>query len=62
MHLALSQRNLSDGSNPTFCAGRKIGLVDQALLWNLLQGDPECPSRVLRLLPTGQLDFFALIR
>ena len=47
MHLALSQRNLSDGSNPTFCAGRKIGIVEQALLWNLLQGDPECPSRVL---------------
>jgi hypothetical protein len=47
MHLALSQRNLSDGSNPTFCAGRKIGIVEKALRWNLLQGDPACPSRVL---------------
>ena len=42
-----SQRNLDAGSRPSFCAGRKLGDVEQALLWTLLQEDPECPSRVL---------------
>lgn len=47
MQLALSQRNLTEGSSPSFCAGRKLGEVEQALLWSLLHEDPECPSRVL---------------
>ena len=47
MPLALSQRNLDEGSSPSFCAGRKLGEVEQALLWSLLHEDPECPSRVL---------------
>ena len=47
MPLALSQRNLDEGSSPSFCAGRKLGEVEQALLWSLLHKDPECPSRVL---------------
>jgi hypothetical protein len=47
MQLALSQRNLDEGSSPSFCAGRKLGEVEQALLWSLLHEDPECPSRVL---------------
>jgi hypothetical protein len=45
---APSQRNLDERSSPSFCAGRKLGEVEQALLWTLLQEDPECPSRVLR--------------
>ena len=44
---ALSQRNLDAGSSPSFCAGRKLGEVEQALLWALLHEDPQCPSRVL---------------
>jgi hypothetical protein len=47
MQLALSQRNLDEGSSPSFCAGRKLGEVEQALLWNLLHEEPSSPSRVL---------------
>ena len=47
MHLAPSQRTLDEGSSPSFCAGRKLGDVEKALLWTLLHEDPECPSHVL---------------
>src|SRR6516164_10246441 len=47
MPLTLKQGNLSEVSRPSFCAGRKFGEVEQALLWSLLQEEPECPSRVL---------------
>ena len=47
MQFALNQRNLDKGSSPSFCAGRKLGVVEQALLWTLLQENPQCPSRVL---------------
>jgi hypothetical protein len=47
MQLAQKQRNLDEVSRPSFCAGRKLGEVEQALLWALLQEDPACPSRVL---------------
>jgi hypothetical protein len=47
MQLALSQRNLDEGSSPAFCSGRKLGDLEQALLWTVLHEDPECPSRVL---------------
>jgi hypothetical protein len=47
MHLTLSKRTLDEGSSPSFCAGRKLGDVEQALLWTLLQEDPACPTRVL---------------
>src|SRR6266446_809467 len=47
MPLTLKQDNLTEVSSPSFCAGRKFGEVEQALLWSLLQEEPECPSRVL---------------
>jgi hypothetical protein len=47
MQLTLKQGNLNEVSSPSFCAGRKFGAVEQALLWSLLQEEPECPSRVL---------------
>jgi len=47
MHLAQSKRNLTEGSRPPFDAGRKIGVVEKALLWQLLHEDPQCASRVL---------------
>jgi hypothetical protein len=47
MPLTLKQGNLTEVSSPSFCAGRKFGEVEQALLWSLLQEEPECPSRVL---------------
>jgi hypothetical protein len=46
MPLALSQRTLDAGSSPACYAGRKLGEVEQALLWNLLHEDPSSPSRV----------------
>ena len=47
MQLAQSQRTLDDDPSPDFYAGRKLGEIEQALLWSLLQEEPECPSRVL---------------
>src|SRR5436309_12097966 len=47
MPLALSQSNPDVGSSPSFCSGRKLSDLEQALLWSLLQEDPQCPSRLL---------------
>ena len=47
MQLTQSQRILADDLSPDFYAGRKLGEVEQALLWSVLQEEPECPSRVL---------------
>jgi hypothetical protein len=47
MQHSQSQRTLDDDLSPDFNAGRKLGEVEQALLWNLLQEEPQCPSRVL---------------
>ena len=47
MLLALNQRNFDEDASPSFYAGRKLGDVEQALLWTLLQEDPMCPSRGL---------------
>src|SRR4029450_8252245 len=47
MSLALSQPTLAEGASPPFEAGRKLGAVAMALVWQVLQEDPECPSRVV---------------
>src|SRR3989442_9575528 len=47
MPSAPSQRSLAEGASPSFCAGRQLGEVAQALLWTLLHDDPQCPSRAL---------------
>src|SRR2546422_1720107 len=47
MPLTPSQRTLDEDASPSFCAGRKFGEVEQALVWTVLHEDPECPSRVL---------------
>ena len=47
MHLAPSQRNLTEDVSPAFSAGRKLSEIAQALLWTILQEDPGCQSRVL---------------
>ena len=47
MQFALDQGHLEDGASLSFGAGRKLGVVEQALLWTLLQENPQCPSRVL---------------
>src|SRR5882672_1315114 len=47
MPLAPPQRKLNPPPSPSFCAGRKLGDVEKAIVWNLLQDDPQCPSRLL---------------
>lgn len=47
MPLASTQRKLNPHSSPAFCAGRKLGEVEKAWLWNLLYEDPQYPSRLL---------------
>lgn len=47
MHLAPNKHTLAEDTGLPFYAGRKLGDVEQALLWTLLRDDPECPSRVL---------------
>ena len=47
MQLIRSQSNLTEEPSPAFDPGRKLSEVEQALLWSVLQEDPECPSRVL---------------
>ena len=48
MPLAPNQRKLNPPSSPSFCAGRKLGDVEKALVWKALYDDPQCPSRLLR--------------
>jgi hypothetical protein len=47
MPLALSKPTLTEGSCPPFEAGRKLGVVEMALVWKVLHEDPQCPSRVV---------------
>ena len=47
MHLAPRKHTLAEDSGLPFYAGRKLGDVEQALVWRWLHDDPECPSRVL---------------
>jgi hypothetical protein len=47
MQSAPRQPSLDEGSSPSFCAGRQLSEVAQALLWTLLHDDPQCPSRAL---------------
>ena len=47
MHLAPIHRNLDELSSPPLYAGRKLRQVEQALMWAILQGDPQCSTRRL---------------
>src|SRR2546425_7862960 len=47
MPLALSQHTLAEGASPPFEAGRKLGAVAIAVVWQVLHEDPQCPSRVV---------------
>jgi hypothetical protein len=47
MSAALSQPTVAAPSSPSFCEGRKFSEVEQAVLWTLLQQDPQCTSRQL---------------
>ena len=45
MHII--QRSPVDDTRPEFCAGRKVTETHKALLWQLLNDDPNCPSRMV---------------
>ena len=47
MPLALSKPTLSESARPPFEAGRKLGTVEMALVWQVLHEAPACPSRVV---------------
>jgi hypothetical protein len=45
--LTLRKPTLTEGSRPAFEAGRKLGVVEMALVWQVLHEEPQCPSRVV---------------
>src|SRR2546428_2553190 len=45
--MPITQRNPVDDARPDFCAGRKVTDTHKALLWKLLNDDPNCPSRLV---------------
>jgi hypothetical protein len=45
--MQIIQSNPVDDSSPDFCAGRKVTETHKALLWQLLNDDPACPSRMV---------------
>lgn len=47
MPLALNEPTLSEALSPSFEPGRKLGAVPLAVLWQLLEEAPQCPSRVV---------------
>jgi hypothetical protein len=47
MSAALSQPTLAAQTSPSFYEGRQFSEVEQAVLWTLLQQDPQCTSRDL---------------
>ena len=47
MPLTLSKATLTEGSRPSFEAGRKLGVVEMALVWKVLHEEPQCPSCVV---------------
>ncbi len=47
MPLALSKPTLTEGASPSCEAGSKLGVVEMALVWQVLHEDPQCPSRVV---------------
>src|SRR5258705_5438218 len=42
-----TQRNPVDDASPEFWPGRKMAETHKALLWQLLNDDPNCPSRLV---------------
>src|SRR5712692_4254494 len=58
-----TQRNPGDDASPTFWAGRKVAETHKALLWQFLNDDPTCPSRlVLHALAETQVQISVTLR
>lgn len=48
MSLALRKPTLMEASSLPLEAGRKLGAVELAVVWQVLHENPQCPSRVVR--------------
>ena len=58
-----TQRDSVDDASPEFGAGRKVAETPKALLWQFLNDDPPCPSRlVLHALAETQVQIAVTIR
>jgi hypothetical protein len=61
--MPITQRDPVGDSSPEFCAGRKVTATHKALLWQLLNDDPHCPSRmVLHLIAESQVQISVTLR
>jgi hypothetical protein len=45
--MPIPQRTPVDDTRPAFWAGRKVTETHKALLWQVLNDDPHCPSRTV---------------
>ena len=58
-----TQKNPVDDASPEFWAGRKVAETHKALLWQFLNDDPTCPSRlVLHALAETQVQIAVTLR
>ena len=61
--MQIPQRHLVEEAGPEFCAGRKVSETHKALLWQLLNDDPTCPSRmVLQAIAEEQVQITVTLR
>jgi len=61
--MPITQSNPVDDSSPAWCAGRKVTETHKALLWQLLNDDPNCPSRlVLHAIAETQVQISVTLR
>jgi hypothetical protein len=61
--MPITQSNPGDDASPEFCAGRKVTETHKALLWTLLNDDPNCPSRlVLHAIAETQVQISVTLR
>ena len=47
MSIALRKPTRPEEASPAVETGRKLGIVEMALMWKVLHEDPQCPSRVV---------------
>ena len=61
--MPITQRDPVGDSSPECCAGSKVTETHQALLWQLLNDDPHCPSRmVLHSIAESQVQISVTLR
>src|SRR6266849_1171054 len=61
--MPIPQSTPVDDASPAFCAGRKVTETHKALLWQLLNEDPTCPSRlVLHAIAETQVQISVTLR